>query len=208
MTGRGSLDGISAATTNWSRWSATIAGRGTADALRTEFDRREEEIKRLRRELEQMRMRSASSAVSSAAEQAVEVDGLRVLAQRVDNVDRNQMRVLVDNLRNKLGSGVVVLGSVADGKVALIVGVTKDAVGKVQAGKVIAEIAKKVGGSGGGRPDMAEAGGKEPAQLDAALESAPEVVRRSAGLTVGSFSGLFTVEIPAPCVLLGAGAHI
>jgi alanyl-tRNA synthetase len=87
------------------------------------------------------------------------------------------MRTLVDNLRNKLGSGVVVIGSAQDeGKVALIVGVTKDLTGKVQAGKVVGEIAKLVGGSGGGRPDMAEAGGKDASQLDAALKSAPNVV--------------------------------
>jgi alanyl-tRNA synthetase len=83
----------------------------------------------------------------------------------------------VDNLRNKLGSGVVVIGSAQDeGKVALIVGVTKDLLGKVQAGKVVGEIAKLVGGSGGGRPDMAEAGGKDSSQLDAALKSALDVV--------------------------------
>jgi alanyl-tRNA synthetase len=156
---------------------AQMTGKGSPDALRAEFERRDEEIKRLRRELEQMRMKSAATAVSSATDQAIDVDGLKVLAQRVDNVDRNQMRVLVDNLRNKLGTGVVVLGSVADGKVVLIVGVTKDATGKVQAGKVVGEIAKRVGGKGGGRPDLAEAGGTDPSQLDAALKSAPEVVR-------------------------------
>ena len=95
-----------------------------------------------------------------------------MVAQRVDNLDRGQMRTLVDNMRNKLGSGVVVLGSVQDGKVALIVGVTADLTSRVQAGKVIKQVAEKVGGSGGGRPDMAEAGGKDPAQLDAALNEA------------------------------------
>jgi alanyl-tRNA synthetase len=87
------------------------------------------------------------------------------------------MRTLVDNLRNKLGSGVVVLGSAdSEGKVALIVGVTKDLTGKIQAGKVVGQIARLVGGSGGGRPDMAEAGGKDASQLDAALKSAEKVV--------------------------------
>jgi len=104
-----------------------------------------------------------------------------VLAQRVDNLERNQMRTLVDNMRNKLGSGVVVLGSVQDGKVALIVGVTKDLTTRVQAGKIIAEVAKKVGGSGGGRPDMAEAGGKDPGALDSALKSSVDVVRGLVG---------------------------
>jgi alanyl-tRNA synthetase len=147
-----------------------------AEALRSRLSAQEEELKKLRRELDQVRMKSASASVSNAGEQAVEVKGVKVLAQRVDALDRGQMRTLVDNLRNKLGSAVVVLGSAQDGKVALIVGVTKDLTGKVQAGKVVGEIAKLVGGSGGGRPDMAEAGGKDPSQLDAALKSAADVV--------------------------------
>jgi alanyl-tRNA synthetase len=148
-----------------------------ADALRHRFGAQEEEIKRLRRELDQARMKSAASSVASAADQAIEIKGVKVLSQRVAALDRGQMRTLVDNLRGKLGSGVVVLGSAAeDGKVALIVGVTKDLTGRVQAGKIVGQIAQRVGGSGGGRPDLAEAGGKDAAQLDAALASAPEVV--------------------------------
>ncbi|MBV9074250.1 MAG: alanine--tRNA ligase [Acidobacteria bacterium] len=148
-----------------------------AQALKTELERKDEEIRRLRKELEQVRMKSASSAVSSAADQVQEANGIKVLAQRVDNLERNQMRTLVDNMRNKIGSGVVVLGSVQDGKVALIVGVTKDLTGRVQAGKIISEVAKKVGGKGGGRPDLAEAGGSEPGALDSALKSSVDVVR-------------------------------
>jgi alanyl-tRNA synthetase len=149
-----------------------------ADALKQELERREEELKKLRKELDQARMKSASSSVQSAAENVREVKGVKVLATRADNLERAQLRVLIDNLRNKLGSGVVVLGSVSDGKVALIVGVTKDLTARVQAGKIISEVAKKVGGSGGGRPDMAEAGGKDPAALDAALAESYNVVER------------------------------
>src|SRR5579884_2960885 len=159
---------------------STFIGRADdspAQALKTELERRDEEIRRLRKELEQMRMKSAASAVSSAADQVQEANGIKVLTQRVDNLERNQMRTLVDNMRNKLGSGVVVLGSVQDGKVALIVGVTKDLTQRVQAGKIIAEVAKKVGGKGGGRPDLAEAGGSEPGALDSALKSSVDVVR-------------------------------
>ncbi|MBB6146400.1 alanyl-tRNA synthetase [Silvibacterium bohemicum] len=148
-----------------------------AEALRARLAAQDEELKKLRRELDQARMKSASSSLSGAADQAVEVKGVKVLAQRVDALDRGQMRTLVDNLRNKLGSGVVVLGSAdSEGKVALIVGVTKDLTSKVQAGKVVGQIAKLVGGSGGGRPDMAEAGGKDTAQLDAALKTSPQIV--------------------------------
>jgi alanyl-tRNA synthetase len=145
--------------------------------LNAKISAQEEELKKLRRELEEARMKSAASAVSSSADQAVEVKGVKLLVQRVPQVERAQLRTLVDNLRQKLGSGVVVLGSPQpEGRVALIVGVTKDLTGKIQAGKIVAAIAPKVGGSGGGRPDMAEAGGKDASQLDAALASARDVV--------------------------------
>ena len=147
-----------------------------AEALKLELERREDELKKLRKELDQVRMKSAASSVSDATEQARDVKGIKVLATRADNLERSQLRTLIDNLRNKLGSGVVVLGSVTDGKVALIVGVTKDLTSKIQAGKIIAEVAKKVGGSGGGRPDMAEAGGKDPSALDSALAHSYGVV--------------------------------
>ncbi len=153
-----------------------------ADALRSRLHAQDEELKKLRRELDQARMKSAAASVASASEQAVEVSGIQVLARRVEALDRGQMRTLVDNLRNKVGSGVVVLGSATeDGKVALIVGVTRDLTGKLQAGKIVGLLAQKVGGSGGGRPDMAEAGGKDPSQLDAALAGAPEIVRNLLG---------------------------
>jgi len=123
------------------------------------------------------RMKSASSATANAAEAAVEVKGVKVLSQRVSGLDRNQMRQLVDTLRTKLGEGVVVLGTpTEDGKVALIVGVTKDLSARVQAGKVVGQLAVKVGGKGGGRPDLAEAGGSDVTQLDAALAAASDVV--------------------------------
>ena len=165
----------SAKTSHQVRGGRRIA-KSPAEALKDELERREEELKKLRKELEQVRMKSAASSVSSATENVREVKGVKVLATRADNLERTQLRTLVDNLRNKLGSGVVVMGSVSDGKVALIVGVTKDLTSRVQAGKIIAEVAKKVGGSGGGRPDMAEAGGKDPAALDAALAESYGVV--------------------------------
>ena len=91
-------------------------------------------------------------------------------------MEKAQMRELVDSLRGKLGSGVVVLGAAAEGKVSLIVGVTKDLTSRVQAGKIVGALAAKVGGKGGGRPDLAEAGGSDVGSLDAALHSASEVV--------------------------------
>jgi alanyl-tRNA synthetase len=147
-----------------------------AEALRAELDKKDSEIKRLQRELDQARMKSASSTVASASDNVKEVRGVKVLAHRVDNLERQQMRTLVDQLRDKLGSGVVVLGSATNGNVALIVSVTKDLTGKLQAGKIIGPVAQKVGGKGGGRPDMAEAGGNNPQELNAALGESYKVI--------------------------------
>jgi alanyl-tRNA synthetase len=149
-----------------------------AEALRAELEKRDSEIKRLTRELDQARMKSASSSVASISDsgKVKEVRGVKVLAHRVDNLERAQLRTLVDQLRDKLGSGVVVVGSAADGNVSLIAGVTKDLTSRIQAGKVVGAVAAKVGGKGGGRPDLAEAGGKDVAALDSALASVYNVV--------------------------------
>ena len=147
-----------------------------ADALKAELEKKDSEIKRLTRELDQARMKSASSSTANISEKVKELKGVKVLAHRVDNLERAQMRTLVDQLRDKIGSGVVVLGSASDGNVSLIVGVTKDLTSRVQAGKVVGAVAQKVGGKGGGRPDLAEAGGKDASALDAALDGAYGIV--------------------------------
>jgi alanyl-tRNA synthetase len=147
-----------------------------AAALKAELDKKDSEIKRLTRELDSARMKSASSSTANIGDQIKDVKGVKVLAHRVDNLERAQLRTLVDQLRDKIGSGVVVLGSASNGSVSLIVGVTKDLTSRVHAGKVIAPVAQKVGGKGGGRPDLAEAGGKDASALDAALDGAYAVV--------------------------------
>jgi alanyl-tRNA synthetase len=147
-----------------------------AEALKAEIEKKDAEIKRLTKELDQARMKSASSSAANIGEKIKDVKGVKVLAHRVDNLERAQLRLLVDQLRNKLGSGVVVLGSASNGDVALIVGVTKDLTSRVQAGKLVGAVAQKVGGKGGGRPDLAEAGGKDASALDAALDGAYGVV--------------------------------
>ena len=152
------------------------AALSPAEALRVELERKDAEIKRLARELDQARMKQASSTTANISDKIKEVRGVKVLTHRVDNLERPQLRTLVDQLRDKVGSGVVVLGSATNGNVALIVGVTKDLTSRVQAGKVIGQVAQKVGGKGGGRPDLAEAGGKDPGALDAALEEAYGIV--------------------------------
>jgi len=147
-----------------------------AEALKLELEKKDAEIKRLVRELDQVRMKSASSSTANISERVKEVRGIKVLAHRVDNLERAQLRTLVDQLRDKLGSGVVLVGSAADGNVSLIAGVTKDLTSRIQAGKVVGAVAQKVGGKGGGRPDLAEAGGKDAAALDSALDSVYKVV--------------------------------
>ena len=152
-----------------------------AEALRTEIERRDAEIKRLTRELDQARMKSASSGAANLGDKIKEVRGIKVLAHRVDNLERPQLRTLVDQLRDKLGSGVVVVGSATDGNVALIAGVTKDLTARVQAGKIVGKVAEKVGGNGGGRADLAEAGGKDAGALDSALADVYGVVESLLG---------------------------
>jgi len=149
-----------------------------AEALKAELEKKDAEIKRLARELDQVRMKSASASIGTAniGDKVKDVKGVKVLAYRVDNLERAQMRTLIDQLREKIGSGVVVLGSASNGNVSLIVGVTKDLTSRVQAGKVIGPVAQKVGGKGGGRPDLAEAGGKDAAALDSALDEAYTIV--------------------------------
>jgi alanyl-tRNA synthetase len=177
VTGTGAL-GLFRRDAEVAKAASSFVGTGevTAETLKARVAGMDDELKKLRRELEAMRMKSASAATAGAAGSAVEVNGVKVLAQRVDALDKAQMRNLVDELRGKLGSGVVVLGAAAEGKVSLIVGVSKDLTARVQAGKIVGAIAAKVGGKGGGRPDLAEAGGSDVAGLDAALAAAKEVV--------------------------------
>jgi alanyl-tRNA synthetase len=152
------------------------ASKDPAEALRAELTKKDAEIKRLTRELDQARMKSASAGAANIGDRIKEVRGIKVLAHRADNLERPQLRTLVDQLRDKLGSGVVVVGSATNGNVSLIAGVTKDLTNRVQAGKVVGKVAEKVGGKGGGRPDLAEAGGKNPAALDSALDEVYNVV--------------------------------
>jgi alanyl-tRNA synthetase len=113
----------------------------------------------------------ASAAGGDLAAQAKEIKGVKVLAAQVDGVDGNDLRTLMDQLKNKLGSGIVLLGAANGDKVSLIAGVTADLIGKVKAGELVNFVAGQVGGKGGGKPDMAQAGGTQPANLPAAVAS-------------------------------------
>jgi alanyl-tRNA synthetase len=127
------------------------------------------QLKDKERELEELKLKMASG--STVASTARTVAGVPVHVQRTDGLDMNAMRQLADQLRDKLKSGVVALGAATDdGKVSLLAVVTKDLTGKIKAGELVKVMAAEVGGTGGGRPEMAQAGGKDPAKLDAALE--------------------------------------
>ena len=129
------------------------------------------ERRELERTVEQLKAKLAQSNVGSLLENARVVKGVKVIAAKIDGLDRKQMRSLADSLRNKIQSGVVVLGAAEDGHVALISAVTKDLAGKrIHAGKLVGAVAQTVGGRGGGRPDMAEAGGSDGAALAKALD--------------------------------------
>lgn len=144
--------------------------RTTPAELLAQIDQLNDRLRRAEREAESLRMKLASASAASSLDAAREIGGVKVLAQRVGDLDANGMRQLADQLAQKLRSGVVVLGLADDGKASLVVRVTDDLTGRLQAGKLVSEIAAVVGGKGGGKPDMAMAGGKEPEKLDAALE--------------------------------------
>jgi alanyl-tRNA synthetase len=130
-----------------------------------------EEKKALEKELARLRSKLASGQGSDLGAQAVDVKGIKVLAATVEGADAKTLREALDKLKERLKSAAIVLGSVTDGKVSLIAGVTADLTGRVKAGELVNFVAQQVGGKGGGRPDMAQAGGTEPAKLPAALQS-------------------------------------
>jgi alanyl-tRNA synthetase len=146
------------------------------DDVLAQVEKLTQTAKHLEKELEAQKRKGALSQVDELAARVQTVKGVKLIAAEVQNVDREGLRQLVDTLRQKLGSGVVALGMPEDGKVALIAGVTKDLTAKVHAGKLIQALAKQVGGSGGGRPDLAEAGGKDTAALKSALLSIPSLL--------------------------------
>jgi alanyl-tRNA synthetase len=161
---------------------APAAGGSLLESFRGKLSSQEDELKRLRRELEEARMKSAAGGLDEAVGRATEIKGVKVLVHRADNLERGQLRTLVDNLKQKLGEGVVILASAQpEGKVALIAGVTPGLTKRIQAGKLVGAVAKHVGGSGGGKPEIAEAGGKDQAQIDAALHAAPVIVAELLG---------------------------
>ncbi len=146
------------------------------DAVLAQVEKLSETVKQLEKDLEAQKRKGALGQLDELAARVQLIKGIKVIAEEVQNVDRDGLRQLVDSLRQKLGSGVVALGTPENGKVALIAGVTKDLTVKIHAGKLIGALAEKLGGKGGGRPDLAEAGGKDTAGLKRALQTVPSLI--------------------------------
>ena len=146
------------------------------DAVLAQVEKLFETVKQLEKDLEAQKRKGALGQLDELAARVQLIKGIKVIAEEVQNVDREGLRQLVDSLRQKLGSGVVALGTPENGKVALIAGVTKDLTVKIHAGKLIGALAEKLGGKGGGRPDLAEAGGKDTAGLKRALQTVPSLI--------------------------------
>ncbi|WP_346827057.1 alanine--tRNA ligase [Serratia inhibens] len=137
------------------------------DKVRAVLDR----TRALEKELQQLKDQQAAQESASLSSQAKMVNGVQLLVSRLDNVEAKMLRTMVDDLKNQLGSAIIVLATTADDKVSLIAGVTKDLTDRVKAGELIGQVAQQVGGKGGGRPDMAQAGGTDVSALPAALNS-------------------------------------
>jgi alanyl-tRNA synthetase len=148
-----------------------VAGlvKGSRDNLLDKLGAMLERNRQLEKELEQLKAKAASATGNDLASAAVDVKGVKTLAARIDGLDGKALLALVDQLKNKLGSGVILLGGVQDEKIVLVAGVTQDLTGRLKAGELMKQAAAVVGGKGGGRPDMAQGGGSDVSRLDEAL---------------------------------------
>jgi alanyl-tRNA synthetase len=170
VTGERALQWVSANERRLQRIAELV--KGSAEDAEDKVGQLLEKNRKLEKELQQLKGKLASSQGSDLAAQAVDVSGVMVLAARLDGADTKALRETMDQLKNKLGSAAVVLGTVSDdNKVSIIAGVTRDQTDRLKAGELVNSVASQVGGKGGGRPDMAQAGGNQPENLDAALDS-------------------------------------
>jgi alanyl-tRNA synthetase len=176
VTGERALEWVAANEQRLQRISDLV--KGSREDVDEKVSQVLEKNRALEKELQQLKGKLASSQGTDLAAQAVEVDGIKVLAARLDGVDNKILRDTLDQLKNKLGSAAVVLGTVNGDKVSLVAGVTRDRTAQIRAGDLVNAVATRVGGKGGGRPDMAQAGGSQPEHLDAALQSVTDWVRK------------------------------
>jgi alanyl-tRNA synthetase len=179
VTGARAIESLQAQDERLRRIAETV--NSGLDEVEQRVDQLAERSRRLEKELEQAKAKLASQAGGDLAAQALEIDGIQVLAARLDGADSKTLRETVDGLKGRLGAAAVVLGTVANGKVQLVAGVTNGETGRVRAGDLVNHVAGFVGGRGGGRPDMAQAGGNEPDGLDAGLADVPRWIREQLG---------------------------
>ena len=169
VTGEGAMHWVNRNESHLQRVAELV--KGSRDDVDEKVVQLLERNRALEKELQQLKGKLASSQGSDLASQAIDVDGVKVLAARMEGADVKALRDTLDQLKNKLGSAAVVLAAVNDGKISLVAGVTKDRTGEIKAGELVNAVASQVGGKGGGRPDMAQAGGSQPENLDSALQS-------------------------------------
>jgi alanyl-tRNA synthetase len=182
VTGEGALAAVKATDGTLKRVATLL--RGTAGEVEDKVTQLLERQKKLERDLANLKSKLAAGGGQDLAAGAVKVQGVNVLAAKVDGADLASLREAVDQLKGRLVTAVVVLGAVTeDGKVTLVAGVTPDLTAKVKAGDLISRVAATVGGRGGGRSDFAQAGGNDPARLDAALEGVPVLVAERLGVS-------------------------
>ncbi len=175
VSGQGALDWLEDSELRLLRIADLVkGGRDNADEKVRQLLER---TRKLEKELEQIKGKLASSAGTYLAARVEKINGINVVAERLDGTDVKSLRDTVDQLKNKLGSAAVVLAAVSDGKVNVVAGVTADYMQQIKAGDLVNLVAQQVGGKGGGRPDMAQAGGNNPAALDDALKSVSQWVR-------------------------------
>ncbi|MGZ8956084.1 MAG: DHHA1 domain-containing protein, partial [Methylovulum sp.] len=156
--------------------------KSSPDKVAEKVEQLLEKIRSLEKQLERLNAKLASSAGDELTAKAVEIGGVKVLAAKLNDVDPKALRDMVDQLKNKLGSAAVVLAVAEGDKVSLVAGVSKDQMGQIKAGDLVNFVATQVGGKGGGKPDLAQAGGNNPAALAGALAEVPAWVQAKLGL--------------------------
>ena len=179
VTGQGALEWLGQIDAGLSAVAEQL--RSDRDGVNTKIAALLGRNKELERELVQLKAKLASTRGGELIDQATDIDGLKVLAVKLDGADPKSLRDTADRLKDKLGTAAIVLATVKDDKVSLVAGVTKDSTGRVQAGPLVNYVAEQVGGKGGGRPDMAQAGGNDASRIDQALESVPDWINEQLG---------------------------
>ena len=176
VTGKAAMDWVEQA--DWLIKEIAESVKGNRETLKSRVQQVLEKNRQLEKEIVRLKAKLASSTGSDISAGAINVEGINVLAIKLEEGDAKSLRDMVDQLKNKLGSAAVVLALVDEGKVSLVAGVTKDWTDRIKAGELVNFVAKQVGGKGGGRPDMAQAGGTDPDGLSAALDKVPEWVKQ------------------------------